>query len=190
MFSAVNITEKLRVASFNCSGETVVDLYAGIGYLTIPVLVHAGASHVHACEWNPGAVEALQRNLGRQPASKEQHLYTGDQNSTSLCDLRIIVLGVFPAPIVSAGGWPVACRLLRKRTGGMLYIHQNVTAPHHITDCDTSSKFGVPGQRTQTSTLPLYCRTSLWTGVQHIEHVKSYAPHIHHVVLFLECRPL
>ena len=21
----------------------------------------------------------------------------------------------------------------------MLYIHQNVTAPHHITDCDTSS---------------------------------------------------
>ena len=29
MFSAGNITEKLRVASFNCSGETVVDLYAG-----------------------------------------------------------------------------------------------------------------------------------------------------------------
>ncbi|XP_014067857.2 tRNA wybutosine-synthesizing protein 2 homolog [Salmo salar] len=64
MFSAGNITEKLRVASFNCSGETVVDLYAGIGYFTIPFLVHAGASHVHACEWNPDAVEALQRNLG------------------------------------------------------------------------------------------------------------------------------
>uniref|UniRef100_A0A8K9UDT3 Uncharacterized protein n=1 Tax=Oncorhynchus mykiss TaxID=8022 RepID=A0A8K9UDT3_ONCMY len=56
--------------------------------------------------------------------------------------------------------------------------------------CSLTEKFGVPGQRTQTSTLPLYCRTSLWTGVQHIEHVKSYAPHIHHVVLFLECRPL
>uniref|UniRef100_A0A8C8JTX5 Uncharacterized protein n=1 Tax=Oncorhynchus tshawytscha TaxID=74940 RepID=A0A8C8JTX5_ONCTS len=25
------------------------------------------------------------------------------------------------------------------------------------------------------------------TGVQHIEHVKSYAPHIHHIVLVLEC---
>ncbi len=29
MFSSGNITEKLRVASFDCSGETVVDLYAG-----------------------------------------------------------------------------------------------------------------------------------------------------------------
>ena len=29
MFSAGNITEKLRVASFQCSGEVVVDLYAG-----------------------------------------------------------------------------------------------------------------------------------------------------------------
>lgn len=30
MFSAGNITEKLRVAGFDCKGETVVDLYAGV----------------------------------------------------------------------------------------------------------------------------------------------------------------
>lgn len=31
----------------------------------------------------------------------------------------------------------------------------------------------------------------LWkTNIKHIEHVKSYAPHIHHIVLDLECRPL
>lgn len=29
MFSSGNITEKLRVAGFDCRGETVVDLYAG-----------------------------------------------------------------------------------------------------------------------------------------------------------------
>lgn len=29
MFSAGNITEKLRVAGFRCDGEVVVDLYAG-----------------------------------------------------------------------------------------------------------------------------------------------------------------
>lgn len=29
MFSAGNVTEKLRVAGFDCRGETVVDLYAG-----------------------------------------------------------------------------------------------------------------------------------------------------------------
>lgn len=29
MFSAGNITEKLRISQFDCRGETVVDLYAG-----------------------------------------------------------------------------------------------------------------------------------------------------------------
>ena len=29
MFSIGNITEKIRVAGFDCTGETVVDLYAG-----------------------------------------------------------------------------------------------------------------------------------------------------------------
>jgi hypothetical protein len=63
MFSRGNITEKLRVAALPCAGETVVDLYAGIGYFTLPYLVHAGAAHVYACEWNPEAVAALRQNL-------------------------------------------------------------------------------------------------------------------------------
>ncbi len=63
MFSSGNITEKLRVASFDCSDQVVLDLYSGIGYFTLPYLVHAKAKHLHACEWNPNAVEALKRNL-------------------------------------------------------------------------------------------------------------------------------
>ena len=54
MFSWGNITEKLRIAQFDCSGETIVDLFAGIGYFTLVYLVHANAKHVIACEWNPG----------------------------------------------------------------------------------------------------------------------------------------
>jgi tRNA wybutosine-synthesizing protein 2 len=63
MFSAGNITEKLRVADFACDGQVVVDLFAGIGYFTLPYLLHAKAACVHACEWNPHAIEALRRNL-------------------------------------------------------------------------------------------------------------------------------
>lgn len=63
MFSAGNITEKLRVARLVCNGQVVVDLFAGIGYFTLPYLVHAKAACVHACEWNPHALEALRRNL-------------------------------------------------------------------------------------------------------------------------------
>lgn len=42
MFSSGNVTEKARMGRLACGGETVVDLFAGIGYHTLPLLVHAG----------------------------------------------------------------------------------------------------------------------------------------------------
>lgn len=42
MFSSGNVTEKARMGSLQCRGETAVDLFAGIGYYTLPLLVHAG----------------------------------------------------------------------------------------------------------------------------------------------------
>lgn len=39
MFSSGNVSEKLRMAGMKCAGETVVDLFAGIGYYVLPFLV-------------------------------------------------------------------------------------------------------------------------------------------------------
>lgn len=44
MFSSGNVTEKARMGRLACCGETVVDLFAGIGYYTLPLLVHAGGT--------------------------------------------------------------------------------------------------------------------------------------------------
>ncbi|XP_054647270.1 tRNA wybutosine-synthesizing protein 2 homolog [Dunckerocampus dactyliophorus] len=201
MFSAGNITEKLRVAGFDCRGETVVDLYAGIGYFTLPYLVHAGAAHVHACEWNPNAVEALHKNLAINGVHDRCTVHPGDNRQVQLCSVADRVnLGLIPS---SEDGWPVACRLLKKTTGGILHIHQNVKSPSagQITD-DTGH--GAHGKRADREVWRAWaadaanCIGSLlkeltcteWrTTIQHIEHVKSYAPHVHHVVLDLECRP-
>ena len=78
MFSAGNITEKIRVGKFNCTGETVVDLYAGIGYFVLPYLVHAKALVVHACEWNEHALNALRRNLQLNHVEKRCVVHCGD----------------------------------------------------------------------------------------------------------------
>lgn len=48
MFSTGNITEKLRVASLPCSGEVVVDLYAGN---------RDGGGGGSRCCWHPGRHE-------------------------------------------------------------------------------------------------------------------------------------
>ncbi len=63
MFSSGNIDEKLRMASLSCEGETVVDMFAGIGYFSLPIAVHAKASKVIACEINPVAYHYLQENI-------------------------------------------------------------------------------------------------------------------------------
>ncbi|XP_061786291.1 tRNA wybutosine-synthesizing protein 2 homolog [Nerophis lumbriciformis] len=194
MFSAGNISEKLRVAGFDCRGETVVDLYAGIGYFTLPYLVHAGAAHVHACEWNPHAVQALHKNLVINGVHDRCTVHPEDNRQVQLGSVADRVnLGLIPT---SEDGWPVACRLLKKTTGGILHIHQNVTWPGVITD-----EWGVRGKReawqawaadaaSRVGSLLKELTSKPWTtSIQHIEAVKSYAPHVHHVVLDLECRP-
>ncbi|XP_041800495.1 tRNA wybutosine-synthesizing protein 2 homolog [Chelmon rostratus] len=205
MFSAGNITEKLRVAGFDCRGETVVDLYAGIGYFTLPYLAHAGASHVHACEWNPDAVKALQKNLVANGVSDRCTVHQGDNRQLQLCDIADRVnLGLIPS---SEDGWPVACRLLKRATGGILHIHHNVTSPLPdaaaipAIDDATQRVSGKAADRevwqawaddtaNRITSLLRDITGALWiTSIQHIEHVKSYAPHVHHIVLDLECRP-
>lgn len=39
MFSWGNLSEKLRMAHLDCKEETIVDLFAGIGYFVLPFLV-------------------------------------------------------------------------------------------------------------------------------------------------------
>ena len=48
MFSSGNTTERQRMGRLQCAEETVVDLYAGIGYYTLPFLCKAGKA-VNKC---------------------------------------------------------------------------------------------------------------------------------------------
>ncbi|NXK34161.1 TYW2 protein, partial [Piprites chloris] len=214
MFSPGNITEKLRVASLPCSGEVLVDLYAGIGYFTLPFLVHAGAAFVHACEWNVHAVEALRRGLALNGVQDRCRIHHGDSRQLELWDAADRVnLGLIPS---SEEGWPVACRVLKKDTGGVLHIHHNVETPpapppvlpaewrspeaqHPMEDTGeetVGARIRPEWQRwaeataTRIQGLLVELHRRPWhTRVLHIEAVKSYAPHVHHLVLDLECRP-
>lgn len=63
MFSSGNFPEKWRISRLDCRGETVVDMFAGIGYFTLPLAVHAKAERVVACELNPVAFSYLKENI-------------------------------------------------------------------------------------------------------------------------------
>ena len=127
MFSRGNITEKLRIASWDCSSEVVVDLYAGIGYFTLPYLLKAKARHLHACEWNSAAVAALRKNLQLNKVPEEVFtVHAGDNRET--CPRGVaqrVNLGLLPTARLS---WATAVRALDPKSGGWLHVHENVTS--------------------------------------------------------------
>jgi len=65
MFSKGNVGERLRMGRTVRDGETVVDMFAGIGYFTLPMAVLGSPCRVHAVEIDPEAHAFLVSNVAR-----------------------------------------------------------------------------------------------------------------------------
>ena len=158
----------------------VVDAYAGVGYYTFPMLVHAGAAHVHACEINPASLAGLKDGAEANGIRHQMTVHEGD-NTVSLASLQGIAdrchLGLLPS---SEAVWE-ASLLALKPTGGVLHIHMNVEE-ENIDDWvkDTVVRFEQMSQHHQRG---------FNAEVLHLERVKWFAPRVRHVVLDLRLRP-
>jgi len=81
MFSSGNMEEKRRMASLDCRGETIVDMFAGIGYFSLPLALHAKAGRVVACEINPVAFGYLVDNVQLNHVEGVVQPYLGDNRN-------------------------------------------------------------------------------------------------------------
>jgi len=175
MFSAGNLPERGRIGDLDCSGETILDLYAGIGYYTLPLLVRAGAAHVHACEWSEDAVHALKHNLEANNVAERCTVHAGDNRVAVVdggsaaevvgsCDR--VMLGLLPS---SEKGWPLALAAL-KPEGGWLHLHGNAPGGEEETWADS-----VLQQLAEIDERQVV--------LENLVKVKWYAPRIRHCVL-------
>lgn len=62
IFSPGNLAERMRMSKLG-SGEVVVDMFAGIGYFSIPMAVHSRPRKIVAIELNPAAFHYLKQNI-------------------------------------------------------------------------------------------------------------------------------
>jgi len=179
MFSRGNITEKMRFGGQLVQpGEVVLDLYAGIGYFTLPALVHGRAAHVYACEWNPHAVQALHYNLRDNGVQDRATVVVGDCRVTAvehglihICDR--VSLGLLPS---SEGGWRTAVRALKPDSGGWLHVHGNVP----VQEMETWSRWLCV--RLNDVARAEHAVVSWVVVLTHVEKVKSFAPTVNHYV--------
>lgn len=66
--------------------------FLGIGYFTLPFLIHANASFVHACEWNPDAVEALEKNLILNNVKEKCLIHFGDNREVIFACVYVCII--------------------------------------------------------------------------------------------------
>ena len=170
MFSAGNVNERRRMGEVSSEGEVVVDLYAGIGYYTLPALVHGGST-AHACEWNPEAVKALRWGLEANGVEDRRTIHEGDNRITAQSLGGVadrVFLGLLPS---SEEGLETALDVLSP-SGGMLHVHG--LAP--------SKDYGSWVEEVRSSVVTIRPGSELSHA---LTRVKSYAPHWDHVVLDL-----
>lgn len=178
MFSRGNISEKIRFGKLVQEGEDILDMYAGIGYYTLPAIIHGNARWVVACEWNKYAINALRYNVDDNNVSDRVTIMEGDCRKSAMEHNLVnmfdrVSLGLLPS---SEGGWRTAVRALKNETGGWLHIHGNVPNSEEeawaIWTCkcilEICNEVGRPDE---------------WVVLcNHVERVKSYAPTISHFV--------
>jgi tRNA wybutosine-synthesizing protein 2 len=156
MFAQGNRSEKMRIAQLvrnSAPDERVADMFAGIGYFTIP-MAGSGAG-VHAMEVNPVAFGYLNRNVGENGLS--------DRVETSLGDCRDLLTGTYDRIVMghfdAISMLPSA--LLHVHEGSIIHLHSIGTVEDAIKDLAESAGFSV---------------------TIHVHKVKKYRPHAWHMV--------
>jgi tRNA wybutosine-synthesizing protein 2 len=167
MFSSGNMTERRRMGTVANKNETVVDLFAGIGYFTLPMAVYSKPKKIFACEMNPVAYRYLCSNVVLNQVSAIVEPLLGDNRRIAPKDCADrVILGYLKDP---QGFLRVALECLRNHTG-VLHYHELVPV-EFIPDQPISHIETVAN---------MYHRS---VDVLKLNEIKSYAPRVNHMVL-------
>jgi tRNA wybutosine-synthesizing protein 2 len=164
MFSSGNVEERLRMADIQCDGETVVDMFAGIGYFSLPLAVYQRPEKIIACELNPVAYSFLVENVALNDSTGRIEPVLGDNRTLAGSGFADrVIMGYVKK---THEFLPTAMRLLR--SGGMLHYHE--TCPNELLPTRPVQRLvsAAKGHRVE---------------ILRFKEIKSYAPGVSHVVL-------
>jgi tRNA wybutosine-synthesizing protein 2 len=167
MFSSGNMDERIRMATISNKNETVVDLFAGIGYFTLPIAVFSKPKKIYSCEKNKFAYDFLRENIILNHVTAIVEPRAGDNRFVTPKNIaHRVIMGYIDE---TEKFLPVAYDCLKNHTG---IIHYHNTFSYEI-ESEKSMKI------IKKEAEKIGCKAELLV----IIHVKSYAPGISHYVL-------
>ncbi|MFX0023040.1 MAG: class I SAM-dependent methyltransferase family protein [Candidatus Hermodarchaeota archaeon] len=104
MFSKGNVNERKYLASLVKNNEIIVDMFAGIGYFSLPIAKHSSVKKIYSIELNPASYKFLVENIAINHLSDKIVPINGNckievlKLSKSGIRADRVIMGVFPAP--------------------------------------------------------------------------------------------
>jgi len=170
MFSSGNMSERIHMSKISCKDEIIIDMFAGIGYFTLPLAVYCKPKKIFACEKNPAAYNFLKENIVLNHVSNIVEPLKGDNREVLPKDTADrVVMGYI-------GGtekfFSNALESLKNNIG-MIHFHEKY--PEDIVLDKPIKKFDKKAKKFNRKIMLL-----------DIRKVKSYAPGISHYVFDLK----
>jgi tRNA wybutosine-synthesizing protein 2 len=167
MFSSGNMAERKRMARISNPRETVVDLFAGIGYFSLPMAVKSKPKKIFACEINPVSYKYLCMNIVLNQVTDRIEPLLGDNQKVAPkgCADRVLI-GYLEGSKVFL---PTAFNVLKNQIG---ILHYHAVEPVECNPQQPLKDIELVAKNYHRSVELLKVTT-----------VKSYAPGIDHVVL-------
>jgi tRNA wybutosine-synthesizing protein 2 len=165
MFSSGNVDERIRMSKMDATGEKIVDMFAGIGYFSIPLAKYSYPARLIAIEKNEESYNFLIENIKLNNVSIDPML--SDNRDVELKDYadRVIMGYVHSREFI-----PYAIKMLKHK--GIIHYH------------DTWRKEEVWNREEVIKNL----FGDLQYYVMRFHIVKNYAPNIMHVNIDLRIR--
>ncbi|MEE0934596.1 MAG: class I SAM-dependent methyltransferase family protein [Methanobrevibacter sp.] len=163
MWSKGNNNERLRIAKLVGDGETVIDMFAGIGYFSIPIGVHSKAKQVYAIEINPNSHHYLCENIKLNKLSNVTPILGDCMVETPKLKADRIVMGY-----VKTTHHYLKVAIDSLNPGGIIHYHE--TVPEKLMNSRPVERIiSQAGDRD--------------VEVLKINKIKKYAPGVEHVVV-------
>ena len=169
MWSQGNKNEKMRIAKLVKPRETIVDMFAGIGYFSIIIAKHSSIKKIYAIDINPKAIDYLRKNAWLNKVENKIEVLEGDNRRFSkLLEStanRIIMGYLFDTEKFL----PYAIKMAKKRA--IIHFHRNVKEGREDKIAEKLQKIAE--------------KHGAKLKVIEKKRIKSYAPKIWHMVFDL-----